>query len=75
MIIKSILIMTILSKMGSHTYSQSEPSRAFQSPYHEGTKVTTLFHSCIQYVAGHLKDYDLQDFPDEFIIKYVSFFT
>ena len=37
--------------------------------------MTTLFHSCIQYVAGHLKDYDLQDFPDEFIIKYASLFT
>ena len=42
-----------------------------QSPYHEGTTVTTLFHSCVQYVASNLQDYDLEDFPDEFVIKLV----
>ena len=49
-----------------------KPNGLFQSPYHEGSKVTTLFHSCIQLVAGNLQDYDLHDFPDEFVIKYVS---
>lgn len=39
------------------------------SPYHEGTKVTTLLQSCIHFVAGNLQEYDLEDFPDEFVIN------
>ena len=34
--------------------------------------MTTLFHTCVQFVSNNLQDYDLEDFPDEFVIKYVS---
>lgn len=39
------------------------------SPYHEGTKVTTLQQACIDQVLENLQDYDLEDFPDEHIIN------
>ncbi|XP_005091554.1 uncharacterized protein LOC101851012 isoform X2 [Aplysia californica] len=40
-----------------------------KSPYHPGTKVFTLGESCMTYVLKHLDDYDLEDFPDETIIR------
>ena len=33
--------------------------------------MTTLLQSCVQLVANNLQQFDLEDFPDEFIIKYV----
>ena len=41
----------------------------FQSPYHLGTNVNTLVESCLQKVMNNLQDYDLQDFPDEELIR------
>ena len=40
-----------------------------QSPHHFGTKVFTLMESAMQYVINHIDDYDLQDFPDEVLIR------
>ena len=34
--------------------------------------MTTLLQSCVQLVANNLQQFDLEDFPDEFIIKYVT---
>ncbi|CAG5133175.1 unnamed protein product [Candidula unifasciata] len=39
-----------------------------KSPYHGGTKIYTLFECAMTQVLDHLDDYDLQDFPDEYII-------
>ncbi|KAK7494009.1 hypothetical protein BaRGS_00014667 [Batillaria attramentaria] len=42
--------------------------RLEKNPCHEGSSVFTLFETSMQTVIGHLEDYDLQDFPDEYII-------
>ncbi|XP_046559923.1 uncharacterized protein LOC124268943 [Haliotis rubra] len=43
--------------------------RLEKSPYHEDCKVPTLFETCIQSVLTNIEDYDLDDFPDEFVIS------
>lgn len=39
-----------------------------KNPCHDGTSVFTLFEASLQTVMGHLEQYDLQDFPDEYIV-------
>lgn len=39
-----------------------------KNPRHDGTSVFTLFEASLQTVMGHLEHYDLQDFPDEYIV-------
>ncbi|XP_046335128.2 uncharacterized protein LOC124117349 [Haliotis rufescens] len=43
--------------------------RLEKNPCHEDSKVPTLFEHCIQSVITNIEDYDLDDFPDEFIIS------
>ncbi|BFZ18501.1 hypothetical protein BsWGS_21540 [Bradybaena similaris] len=39
-----------------------------KNPHHHGTKIWTLFESAMTHILDHLDDYDLRDFPDEYII-------
>lgn len=39
------------------------------NPYHSGTGVTTLLSTCLDYVSDNLELYDLEDFPDEYLIN------
>ena len=41
----------------------------FQNPNHAGTNVPRLLELCLDRICDNLDDYDLQDFPDEFLIK------
>ncbi|KAH9525420.1 hypothetical protein Btru_001398 [Bulinus truncatus] len=40
-----------------------------KNPYHYGTKVKTLFETSTSYILSHLDDFDLEEFPDEHIIR------
>ncbi|KAL4224345.1 hypothetical protein ACF0H5_017800 [Mactra antiquata] len=52
------------------TYIRALFCRNFEtSPYHTGSQVITLKQTCMNYVMDHLQDYDLEDFPDEFVIS------
>lgn len=39
------------------------------STYHEGSMVPTLLANCLDYVASNINMYDLEDFPDEYLIN------
>ncbi|XP_060079141.1 uncharacterized protein LOC132558572 [Ylistrum balloti] len=39
------------------------------NPCHSGTNVTTLLSTCLDYVSDNLELFDLEDFPDEYLIN------
>ncbi|XP_033748891.1 uncharacterized protein LOC117333618 [Pecten maximus] len=39
------------------------------NPFHSGTSVTTLLSTCLEYVSDNLELFDLEDFPDEYLIN------
>ncbi|KAI8749271.1 hypothetical protein BgiBS90_032701 [Biomphalaria glabrata] len=40
-----------------------------KNPFHFGTKVKTLFETATTYIIDNLDNFDLQDFPDEHILR------
>jgi len=73
-------VKTSMSYRNTHRYEWREKDGAMfvraaylrnfeKSPYHKGTKVNTLVESCLLQVMNNLKDYDLEDFPDEEMIR------
>ena len=41
----------------------------FQVQTHLGGNVSKLLEICLSYVCGNIKLYDLEDFPDSFLLK------
>ena len=39
-----------------------------QNPHHEDSNVFTLFESSMQVILTNLKQYDLEYFPDDYLI-------
>lgn len=39
------------------------------STYHEGCRVPTLLSNCLDYVTANINMYDLENFPDEYLIN------
>nr|XP_054749497.1 uncharacterized protein LOC129254973 [Lytechinus pictus] len=51
-------------------YVRASYNRRFErNPYHEETKVPRLLESCMQYICTNIKDYSLEDCPDEFLVN------
>ncbi|XP_070573013.1 F-box/LRR-repeat protein fbxl-1-like [Ptychodera flava] len=40
-----------------------------RNPYHEGSKVVRLLELCFKHICKNIEDYDLEDFPDEFLVS------
>ncbi|WAR01394.1 hypothetical protein MAR_007952 [Mya arenaria] len=52
------------------TLVRAQFGRNFESsPFHEGTQVRSLLQTTLEYITDNLQDYDLQDFPDEFLLS------
>ncbi|KAL8559883.1 hypothetical protein ACOMHN_016929 [Nucella lapillus] len=42
-----------------------------KNPHHDDSQVFTLFESSIQTILGNLQQYDLDDFPDDYLIGFM----
>ncbi|XP_064612455.1 uncharacterized protein LOC135476381 [Liolophura sinensis] len=51
-------------------YVRARFARRFElNPFHDGTKVPTLMESGLQYICTNINQFDLDGFPDEYLIN------
>lgn len=57
-------------KVNNITYVRASYNRRFErNPYHEETKVPRLLECCMEHICTNIKNYSLEDCPDEFLVN------